>query len=64
MLILRGLHERWLALLENLSETGWKRSAFHPEIGVVTLVDLLVDYAHHGEQHVEQVLRLRARQGW
>jgi hypothetical protein len=64
ILILRGLHERWFALLENLPESGWKRSELHPEVGVVTLADLLVDYAHHGEQHVEQVLRLRARQGW
>ena len=64
MLILKGLHERWFALLENLPEAGWRRSAFHPEIGVVTLADLLADYARHGEQHVEQVMRLRAAQEW
>jgi hypothetical protein len=64
MFILRGLHERWSALLENLPETSWKRSALHPEVGVVTLADLLADYAHHGEQHVEQILKLRAREGW
>ena len=64
MLILKGLHERWFALLENLPEPSWSRSAFHPEIGVVTLADLLADYAHHGEQHVEQVMRLRAAQEW
>lgn len=64
MLILKGLHERWFALLENLPEPSWSRSAFHPEIGVVTLADLLADYARHGEQHVEQVMRLRAAQEW
>jgi hypothetical protein len=64
MLILKGLHERWVALLENLPEASWNRSAFHPEIGVVTLADLLADYARHGEQHVEQVMRLRAAQKW
>ena len=31
MLILKGLHERWVALLENLPEATWSRSAFHPE---------------------------------
>jgi hypothetical protein len=64
LLILRGLHERWAALLESLPEAGWKRSALHPEVGIVTLADLLADYARHGEQHVEQVLKLRATQGW
>ena len=64
LLILRGLHDRWVALLENLPEASWKRSAFHPEVGVVTLADLLADYARHGEQHLEQLTRLRAAQGW
>jgi hypothetical protein len=64
ILILRGLHERWAALLADLPETSWQRSALHPEIGVVTLADLLADYAHHGEQHVEQILSLRSRRGW
>jgi hypothetical protein len=64
LLILRGLHERWVALLESLPEASWKRSALHPEVGVVSLADLLADYARHGEQHVEQVMRLRAAQGW
>jgi hypothetical protein len=40
------------------------RSALHPEVGVVTLADFLADYARHGEQHVEQVMKLRAAQGW
>jgi hypothetical protein len=62
--ILRGLHERWVALLENLPEASWKRSAFHPEVGVITLADLLADYARHGEQHLEQLTRLRVAQGW
>jgi uncharacterized damage-inducible protein DinB len=64
LLILRGLHERWVALLESLPEASWKRSALHPEVGVVTLADLLADYARHGEQHVGQVMNLRAAQGW
>jgi hypothetical protein len=64
LLILRGLHERWVALLESLPEASWRRSALHPEVGVVTLADLLDDYAHHGEQHLEQVTKLRAAQGW
>ena len=64
ILILRGLHERWFALLESLPEASWNRSALHPEVGVVTLADFLADYARHGEQHVEQVTKLRAAQGW
>jgi DinB superfamily len=64
MSILRGLHDRWVALLEHLPEASWGRSAFHPEVGVVTLADLLADYARHGEKHVGQVMKLRGAHGW
>ena len=53
--ILRGLHERWSLLLDALPESSWGRSAIHPEIGEVTLDDLLVTYARHGEDHLRQI---------
>ena len=62
--ILGGLHERWAALLEQIPEGAWMRAAIHPESGEVTLEGLLALYAHHGENHVGQILQLRATRGW
>lgn len=62
--ILRGLHERWLALLENLHDDQWRRTAHHPESGTMTIEDLLRIYSGHGEKHVGQITSLRNAKGW
>jgi hypothetical protein len=62
--ILEGLHVRWVALLRQLPEEAWTRSAHHPEIGTVTLADLLYNYVHHGRTHLRQIQKLRADHGW
>ncbi|MDH4069359.1 MAG: putative metal-dependent hydrolase [Ignavibacteria bacterium] len=64
MMIVKGLHDRWVALLEQVSEEDWSRSADHPESGEVTLDDLLNIYANHGENHVKQITGLRSARGW
>ena len=53
--LLRGLHQRWCALLDNLSEEDWSRGGRHPEVGQITIDDLLVTYADHGEAHLRQI---------
>jgi hypothetical protein len=55
--ILRGLHQHWVTLFENLSDEDWRRTGFHPEIGDITPDDLLTIYARHGEEHLEQINR-------
>jgi hypothetical protein len=62
--IIRGLHERWVRLLESLPEAAWGRTANHPERGPVTLDGMLTIYAGHGEKHVEQIMGLRRRRTW
>jgi hypothetical protein len=62
--ILRGLHDRWCALLDAVPEPDWSRSAFHPEQGEITLESLLTTYAGHGEKHVEQIMGLRQKKNW
>ena len=62
--ILRGLHERWITLFESLSEASWQRKGYHPEIGDITPDDLLVIYARHGEEHIEQITRLLIEKCW
>jgi hypothetical protein len=62
--IVRGLHERWVRLLESVPEGAWGRTANHPERGTVTLDSMLNIYAGHGEKHVEQILGLRRQRTW
>lgn len=62
--IIRGLHERWVSLLKSVPESSWNRSALHPEDGEVTLEGLLLTYAAHGQNHVQQIKALRTTNGW
>jgi hypothetical protein len=63
LLILRGLHRRWVRLFENLQDDDWKRTAIHSEIGEITPDDLLVTYSDHGDNHIDQINRTLAAQG-
>lgn len=58
LVLLRGLHQRWVHLFENLSASDWQRVGIHPEIGNITPDDLLTIYARHGQEHLEQIRRL------
>ena len=61
--ILRGLHQRWSALLESLPEDSWSRQGIHLEAGLLTLDELLTTYAEHGEIHLHQIERIKAGLG-
>ena len=62
--MLDGLHERWSGFLDSLPDSGWSRTGYHPELGEVTMDDLLEIYSGHGAHHAGQITDLRARQGW
>lgn len=62
--LLRGLHVRWAALLENLPESGWRRRFLHPVNGPTTLDAMLAYYAWHGQHHTAHLVNLRQRRGW
>ncbi|HEX9656966.1 MAG TPA: putative metal-dependent hydrolase [Bacteroidota bacterium] len=62
--ILKGLHERWGILLGKVKDSEWSRKAEHPESGEITLKQLLVTYARHGENHVAQISNLRKAKSW
>lgn len=53
--IIRGLHERWAALLKSIPDSAWGRTAHHPESGTVSLDQLLEVYARHGEKHLNHI---------
>lgn len=59
--LLRGLHKRWVRLLENLSEEQWLRQGMHPENKrIYTVDDILRTYSGHGEAHIDQINRTLA----
>lgn len=53
--LLRGLHARWVTLLEGLSDADWERKGFHPERGEISMTFLLDYYAGHGLAHLQQI---------
>jgi len=58
--LLKGLHQRWVALLESLSDADFQRAGFHPEMKKdVSIDDLLTTYAKHGDDHIAQMQRAR-----
>lgn len=62
--LLDALHQRWVALLEALSDADFSRRFRHPEIGTVTLGEVLGMYAWHGPHHVAHITQLRKQKGW
>lgn len=62
LMLLRGLHSRWVCLFESLDESQWSRTAIHPEVGEITAEWLLTTYADHGEAHIDQIQRTLAAQ--
>ena len=62
LLILRGLHARWCILMDSIGEADWQRTGLHDQVGVITLEDVLMSYARHGTNHLDQIRRtLEAR---
>ncbi|HEX9895427.1 MAG TPA: putative metal-dependent hydrolase [Gemmatimonadales bacterium] len=62
--LLEALHQRWVVLLQALTEEQWDLEFIHPESGRQRLYQLLALYAWHGPHHTAHVTRLRERMGW
>jgi hypothetical protein len=62
--LLEAVHTRWSRVLGAMTDADFARPLVHPEIGRITLDDLLQIYAWHGPHHVAHIQRLRDREGW
>ncbi|MCB9437361.1 MAG: putative metal-dependent hydrolase [Anaerolineales bacterium] len=60
LMILHGLHKRWVELFESLAEEDWSRSGFHAENGEMSIADILRIYADHCDAHLDQIRRTLA----
>jgi hypothetical protein len=59
-----AMHQRWVALLESMSEADFERGYVHPERGRQNLLTALGIYAWHGRHHTAHITSLRARNSW
>ena len=62
--LITGVHVRWVALLESLTEEDFQKGFAHPEMGRVSLIRALALYEWHSLHHTAHITSLRARQGW
>ncbi|MGH9415968.1 MAG: YfiT family bacillithiol transferase [Terriglobales bacterium] len=53
--LLDALHQRWIALLRQLSEADFQRCYQHPEQGLVPLDACLALYAWHSRHHAAHI---------
>jgi len=59
-----GLHARWVATLQAMTEADFERGFQHPERGRMTLAANLALYDWHSRHHTAHVKSLRSRMGW
>jgi hypothetical protein len=64
LVLITGLHQRLVALLESMSEGDFERGFNHPERGRMTLAANLALYDWHSRHHTAHITNLRARKGW
>ncbi len=63
--ILDSLHLRWSYLLENMKESDFQRTYFHPDKGrSQSLDEITMLYTWHGNHHLAHVQHLIIREKW
>jgi uncharacterized damage-inducible protein DinB len=61
---IEALHERWVVLLESMSEADFQKGFVHPERGRQKLETTLALYDWHSRHHTAHITGLRGRLGW
>lgn len=65
LLLLDGLHARWVQLLKSMADEDFDRTFIHPESGeTVSLKSALGYYSWHGRHHTGQILWVRETHGF
>ena len=62
--ILDTLHARWVSFLRALPDEAFARTLHHPDMGDISVDELLEVYGWHCPHHEAHVTRLRERMGW
>ena len=65
LVLIDGIHKRWVTIMDYMSETEWNRGFIHPEHNAFQeLKKVAAMYAWHGEHHLAHITRLMERMGW
>jgi hypothetical protein len=64
LVIIRGVHKRWVRVLEFTSDNDWDKILHHPENGPMSLKLLTAHYAWHGNHHLAHITTLKERKNW
>ena len=65
LMLLTGLHQRWVSAWRALTSEQWGRAFLHPRSGKrISLDTLAAVYDWHGRHHVAQIQALRTRSNW
>jgi hypothetical protein len=62
--LLEALHRRWVLMLRSMAPSDFARMIVHPELGELTLDNVVSIYSWHGRHHVAHITSLRERMGW
>ncbi|NDC41433.1 MAG: putative metal-dependent hydrolase, partial [Chitinophagia bacterium] len=63
--LLHALHQKMVAILNNIQPHDWERTFYHPQHGrYIQVWQLAALYAWHGRHHVAHITGLRDRMGW
>lgn len=62
--IVRGVHKRWVRVLEFVADEDWNKTLKHPEKGIMDLKLLTAHYAWHGNHHLAHITTLKERKNW
>lgn len=62
--IVDGVHQRWVAMANAMSDDDFKRQFVHPETGNWTLERVLGLYAWHSLHHTAHITSTLERMGW
>ena len=62
--IIEGIHTRWSALLNSMSDEDFAKELKHPESGEWSLDKMLGLYDWHSKHHTAHIASLRQSKGW
>ncbi len=63
--MLHFLHERWTAVLKNMTEEDFERTIFHPEHQKTFKMNFMLGmYSWHGQHHLAHITETVKREGW
>jgi hypothetical protein len=65
IIILDGLHKRWVTFLRTLTPEDFEKEYFHPEHGIsISLRSSTASYGWHCKHHVAHITNLKKKMGW